>query len=45
MEIIDFLPDPTFAIDVDGRVIAWNRAMEEITGIPFSAIAGKGDYE
>ncbi len=45
MEIINFLPDPTFAIDGDGRVTAWNRAMEEITGIPGSAILGRGDYE
>jgi two-component system sensor histidine kinase/response regulator len=44
-EIINFLPDPTFAIDGDGRVIAWNRAMEEMTGISGSAILGKGDYE
>ncbi|HTP65639.1 MAG TPA: PAS domain-containing protein [Geobacteraceae bacterium] len=45
MEIINFSPDPTFAIDASGRVIAWNRAMEGITGIPFPAISGKGDYE
>jgi PAS domain S-box-containing protein len=44
-EIIDFLPDATFVINVDGKVIAWNRAMEEMTGVPATAIIGKGDYE
>ncbi len=27
-DIIDFLPDATFAIDLEGKVIAWNRAIE-----------------
>ena len=43
--IISFLPDATFAINNDSRVIAWNRAMEEMTGISSDAIIGKGDYE
>ncbi len=41
---IDFLPDATFVIDRDRRVIAWNRAMEEMTGILKEDIIGKGDY-
>ncbi|MGD9333149.1 MAG: transporter substrate-binding domain-containing protein, partial [Desulfobacterales bacterium] len=45
IQIINSLPDPTFVIDCDSRVIAWNRAMEEITGIPAADIMGKGDYE
>ncbi|MEI6293825.1 MAG: PAS domain S-box protein [Methanomicrobiales archaeon] len=44
-EIISFLPDATFAIDRNGTVIAWNRAMEEMTGIPSAQMLGKGDYE
>jgi PAS domain S-box-containing protein len=44
-EIIDFLPDATFAIDIEGRVIAWNRAIEEMTGMPAASMMGKGDYE
>ena len=44
-DIINFLPDATFAIDREGYVIAWNRAIEEMTGIPASDILGKGDYE
>jgi PAS domain S-box-containing protein len=43
--IINFLPDPTFAIDLLGKVTAWNRAMEKLTGIPAESILGKGDYE
>ncbi|MEI6292346.1 MAG: PAS domain S-box protein [Methanomicrobiales archaeon] len=44
-QIIDFLPDPTFAINTSGVVVAWNRAMEEITGVKAMEIVGKGDYE
>ncbi len=44
-DIINFLPDATFAIDTRGVVIAWNRAMERMTGIAAAAMVGKGDYE
>ncbi|HEY3307305.1 MAG TPA: PAS domain S-box protein [Desulfuromonadaceae bacterium] len=44
-DIIDFLPDPTFVINVAGEVIAWNRACEEITGIPAKEMLGRGDFE
>ena len=44
-DIINFLPDATFAIDREGRVIAWNRAMEELSGVRAVDILGKGDYE
>ncbi len=44
-DIINFLPDATFAIDANGIVIAWNRAMEEFTGVPAGEILGKGNYE
>ena len=27
-QIINFLPDATFAIDLEGKVITWNQAME-----------------
>jgi PAS domain S-box-containing protein len=42
--IIDFLPDATFAIDREGKVIAWNRAIEEMTGVPAERMLGQGDY-
>ena len=43
--IVSFLPDATFAIDKEGRVIAWNRAMESMTGVKADDILGIGDYE
>ncbi len=44
-EIIEFLPDATLVIDREGRVIAWNRAIEAMTGIKAKAMLGKGNYE
>ncbi|PKG33716.1 PAS domain S-box protein, partial [Methanoregula sp.] len=44
-DIINFLPDATFAIDKTGHVIAWNRAIEEMTGVMSADILGKGEYE
>ncbi|ABN56170.1 MULTISPECIES: PAS domain S-box protein [Methanoculleus] len=44
-QIIEFLPDATFAIDRGGEVIAWNRAIEEMTGVKKVAMLGRGDYE
>ena len=43
--IIDFIPDATLAIDIKGKVVAWNKAMESLTGIEAIDILGKGDYE
>jgi PAS domain S-box-containing protein len=44
-DVINFLPDATFVIDSDGKVIAWNRAIEEMTGMPATEMIGKGNYE
>ncbi|MBN1545902.1 MAG: PAS domain S-box protein [Syntrophaceae bacterium] len=44
-DILDFLPDPTFAVDPEGHVIAWNRAMEKLTGVSGRDMLDKGDYE
>ncbi|NPV90031.1 MAG: PAS domain S-box protein [Firmicutes bacterium] len=44
-DIINFLPDPTFAINLEGRVIAWNLAMEEMTGYRVEDMLGCGNYE
>ncbi|HPI94253.1 MAG TPA: PAS domain S-box protein [Deltaproteobacteria bacterium] len=43
--LIDFLPDATFAVDRNGKLIAWNRTMEHISGIPKEKILGKGHRE
>jgi len=43
--IINFLPDATFAVDHEGKVIAWNRAIEGMTGVKAEDMLDKGDYE
>ena len=42
--IIEFLPNATLAIDKEGRVIIWNKAIEEMTGIPAAEMIGRGDH-
>lgn len=44
-QIVSFLPDATFVIDAESRVSAWNRAMEELSGVPAELILGKGNFE
>jgi len=44
-DVIDFLPDATFAIDNRGVVLTWNKAMEKMTGASALDMVGKGDYE
>ncbi|MCB2193204.1 MAG: PAS domain-containing protein [Deltaproteobacteria bacterium] len=43
--ILDFLPDPTWVLDRQGRVTHWNLAMEGLTGVKATQILGKGEYE
>lgn len=43
-DIMDFLPDATLAIDREGHVIIWNKAIEKMTGIPALEMIGKGGY-
>lgn len=43
--IIEFLPDATFVIDTNHQVIAWSKAIEELTGVKKEDIIGKGNYE
>ncbi|WP_321418488.1 ATP-binding protein [uncultured Desulfobacter sp.] len=42
--IIEFLPDATFVIGADKRVLAWNQACEAMTGVEKKTLLGKGDY-
>jgi len=44
LDIINFLPDATFAVNLENKVIAWNKMIEEMTGISKAAILGTGDY-
>jgi PAS domain S-box-containing protein len=38
------VPYPIFAIDLQGKVIAWNDAIARLTGIDAKDMIGKGDY-
>ena len=44
LDIIEFFPDATFVIDRNRKVIAWNRALERMTGVPKADMLGKGDF-
>ncbi len=44
-DIINNLPDATLVIDPNGKVIAWNKAIEELTGVNAEDMIGKGNYE
>jgi PAS domain S-box-containing protein/putative nucleotidyltransferase with HDIG domain len=44
-QIIEFLPDATLVVDREGKVVAWNRAMEEMTGVRARDMLGRGEYE
>ncbi len=45
IQLVDCQPDASFAIDTEGRIIAWNRAMEDLTDLKSSEILGKAGYE
>jgi PAS domain S-box-containing protein len=44
VDIIDFLPDPTFVIDQEHQVIAWNSAIEQMTGVSKKEILGHTEF-
>jgi len=44
-QIIEFFPDAIVVIDNQRKVIAWNRAIEEMTGVFKEDIIGKCDFE
>ncbi|MBN2687999.1 MAG: PAS domain S-box protein [Deltaproteobacteria bacterium] len=41
VDIVEFLPDATFVIDKNSKVIAWNKAMETLTGVAKQDIMGQ----
>ena len=43
VDMINFSSDPCFAIDRDGKVVAWNDSIEQLTDVPANVIIGKGD--
>ncbi|HBE79326.1 MAG TPA: hypothetical protein DDW65_16365 [Firmicutes bacterium] len=44
-QIIKFLPDGTFVVDQYRKVIAWNRALELLTGISKDDMIGTDSYK
>ncbi|UCE51573.1 MAG: response regulator [Desulfobacterales bacterium] len=44
-QIINFLPDPTWVVDNNGKVVTWNQAMQKLLGISAKDMVGKGNYE
>jgi DNA-binding response OmpR family regulator/Tfp pilus assembly protein PilF len=43
-DMINFSSDPSFAIDREGKVVAWNDSLEHLTDVPASVMMGKSDY-
>ena len=44
-DIIEFMPDAIFVIDQNKKVIAWNRSLEDLTGIGKDKMIGQtGEY-
>ncbi|MCA1945265.1 MAG: PAS domain-containing sensor histidine kinase [Desulfovibrio sp.] len=44
-DIIEFLPDATFVVDANRRIVFWNKAMEEMTGRSKQEMLGKSNIE
>jgi PAS domain S-box-containing protein len=44
-DIVNFLPDATFAIDTEGTITTWNRAIEQMTGKTKEQMLGCRNYE
>ena len=44
-EVLDFVPEPIFAINLKGEVILWNKAIEELFGVDRKDMLGKGNFE
>ncbi|MEQ8236379.1 MAG: PAS domain S-box protein [Syntrophomonadaceae bacterium] len=44
-DIIESLPDATGVVDREGKILYWNKAMEDLTGYPSESMVGKGNYE
>lgn len=43
--VVDSLPEAVFSIDLEGRIVIWNRALEELTGFSKTEMLGKGNAE
>ena len=45
VDLIEYLPDPTFVVSEEHKVIAWNAAMEQMTGVSKNVIIGSEEFE
>lgn len=43
-DILNFLPDAIFAVNTEGMIISWSKAMEDLTGVPESSILFSKEY-
>lgn len=43
-KVIEFIPYPTFVIDHEKRVVAWNRALELMTNVKRQDVIGTNNY-
>jgi PAS domain S-box-containing protein len=44
-QVIELLPDATLVINLQGQVVFWNKAMQEMTGVAKDQMVGRGNYE
>lgn len=44
VKLMKFLAMPTFVLDAEGKVLIWNLACEQLTGIPSSEVVGTRDH-
>ncbi len=40
-QLLEFLPDPTFALDLNGKITLWNKAMADLSGLGAGRMLGK----
>jgi PAS domain S-box-containing protein len=44
VDLVGYLPDPAFVVSEDHQVIAWNTAMEQMTGVSKNEIIGSEGF-
>lgn len=44
VNLMQFLVVPTFVLDIEGKVIIWNKACERLTGIPAAEVMGTKEH-
>lgn len=44
-DLVELLPEPVTVVDADGRIVAWNEALAELSGIPSKEAIGTAIVE